>query len=172
MQNQMLHMNHHAEWTSTAALAKCGHSWTRDGVKNRPTRLWTSFINGPLRYIAFQENVILKLFLATVCKTVRPMLSDRCPSVLSVLSVCLSVTLVYCGWIKIKQVGFAPGHVVLDGDPPPPKGHNPQFSAHICYGQMAGWIKMSLRMEVGQDFSLITTVNNSLNTNERTNEVY
>jgi len=47
------------------------------------------------------------------------------------------------------QVGFAPGHVVLDGDPPPPKGHNPQFLAHICYGQMAGWIKMPLRMEVG-----------------------
>ena len=46
---------------------------------------------------------------------------------------------------------------------PLPKGHNPQFSAHICYGQMAGWSKMSLRMEVGQDFSLITTVNNSLN---------
>ena len=43
------------------------------------------------------------------------------------------------------------GHIVLDGDPafPPPKGHSPQFSAHICYGEMAGWIKMSLRMEVG-----------------------
>jgi len=41
-----------------------------------------------------------------------------------VLSVCLSVTLVYCGqtvaWIKIKlgmQVDFSPGHIVLDGDP-------------------------------------------------------
>jgi len=34
-------------------------------------------------------------FWATVCKTVRPMLSNRV--VLSVLSVCLSVTLVYCG---------------------------------------------------------------------------
>ena len=62
-------------------------------------------------------------FLATVCKTVRPMLSVRC---LSVLSVCLSVTLVYCGQtvgrIKTKlgmQVGLGPGHTVLDGDPPP-----------------------------------------------------
>jgi len=43
---------------------------------------------------------------------------------LSVLSVCLSVTLVYCGqmvgWIKMKldmQVGLGPGHIVLDGDP-------------------------------------------------------
>jgi len=31
-----------------------------------------------------------------------------------------------------------------------PKGHSPQFSAHICCGQMAGWIKMpTVRMEVG-----------------------
>jgi len=43
------------------------------------------------------------------------------------------------------------GHIVLDGSeaPPPPKGHSPQFSAHICYGQMAGWTKMPLRVEVG-----------------------
>jgi len=59
------------------------------------------------------------------------MLSDRCLSCLSVcpvcLSVCLSVTLVYCGqtvgWIKMKlgmQVGLGPaGHIVLDGDPAP-----------------------------------------------------
>jgi len=31
----------------------------------------------------------------------------------------------------------------------PPKVHGPQFSAHICCGQMAGWIKMPLGMEVG-----------------------
>jgi len=50
------------------------------------------------------------------------MLSDRCP----ILSVCLSVTLVYCdqtvGWIKMKlgtKVGLDPGHIVLDGDPAP-----------------------------------------------------
>jgi len=63
---------------------------------------------------------------ATICKTVRPMLSDRClsaPSVLSCLSV-LSVTLVYCGqtvgWINMKlgkQVVLGPGHIVLDGNP-------------------------------------------------------
>ena len=53
--------------------------------------------------------------------------SVRC---LSVCSVCLSVTLVYCGqtvrWIKMKlgmQVGLGPAHIVLDGDPAPlPKG--------------------------------------------------
>jgi len=74
-------------------------------------------------------------FWATVCKTVRPMLSDRCP-VCPVCLSCLSVTLAYCGQtvlrIKMKlgmQVGRGPGHIVLDGDPapPPPKGHSPKF---------------------------------------------
>ena len=64
--------------------------------------------------------------------------------------------LVYCGqtvgWIKMKlgmQVGLGLGHIVLDGDPvpPPPKGAEPQLSAHIFRGQMAGWIKMPLDME-------------------------
>jgi len=32
---------------------------------------------------------------------------------------------------------------------PLPKRHSPQFSAHICCGQMAAWIKMSLGMELG-----------------------
>jgi len=77
------------------------------------------------------------------------------------LSVCLSVlsvTSVHCGQavgrIKTKlgmQVGLGHGHIVLDGDPapPPPKGHSPPFSAHICCGQMTAWIKMSLGMELG-----------------------
>jgi len=78
------------------------------------------------------------------------MLSVRCLS-----ASCLSVTLVHSGhtvgWIKIKRVGLAPRHIVLDGDtaPPTPKGHSPQFSAHICCGQRAVWIKMPLCMEVG-----------------------
>jgi len=70
-------------------------------------------------------KIAIYRFLATVCKTVRPMLSDRCLSCLSVsLSVCLSVTLVYCGqtvgWIKMKldtEVGLGLGHIVLDGAP-------------------------------------------------------
>ena len=70
--------------------------------------------------------------------------------------VCLSV--VYCGQtvgrIKMKlgtQVRLGPGHTVLDGDPapPPPKGHSPQFSAHISCGPVAAWIKMSLGMDLG-----------------------
>ena len=79
------------------------------------------------------------LFWATVCKTVRPMLSDRCLSV-------LSVTFVHCGQtvgrIKMKlgmQVGLVPGNNVLDEDPtpPPPKGHSPQFLVRICCGHIA-----------------------------------
>ena len=78
---------------------------------------------------------IEKPFWATVCKTVRPMLSVRCLScpVLSVLSV-LSVTFVHCGQtvgrIKMKlgmQVGLGPwSHCVRWGpSSPSPKGHSP-----------------------------------------------
>jgi len=35
--------------------------------------------------------------------------------------------------------------------PLPQRGTDPQFSAHICSGQMAAWIKMSLGMEQGLD---------------------
>jgi len=48
-------------------------------------------------------------------------------------------------------VGIGPGHIVLDGDPPPPpqKGHSPQFLAHVCCGQMAEWIKMPRGTGIG-----------------------
>jgi len=63
---------------------------------------------------------------ATVCKTVRPMLSDRCLSVCPVLS-CLSVCNVGVLWRngltdqdEIWHAGRPrPGHIVLDGDPAP-----------------------------------------------------
>jgi len=96
-------------------------------------------------------------FWATVYKTVRPMLSVRCLSVLS--CPVLSVTFVHCGQavgrIKMElgmQVGLGPGHIVLDGDPAPPPQRGTattQFSAHICCGQMAAWIKIPLGMELG-----------------------
>ena len=41
------------------------------------------------------------------------------------------------------EVSLGPGHIVLDGDPAP------QFSAHVCCGQTAGWIKMQHGTEVG-----------------------
>jgi len=49
-----------------------------------------------------------------------------------------------------REAGLGPCHIVLDWDPvPPQRGTGPQFSAHVCCGQMAGWIKMPLGMEVG-----------------------
>jgi len=73
-----------------------------------------------------------------------------------VCNACLSVTLVYggqtVGWIKIKlsmQVGL--GLIVLDRDTAlifPKRGHSPQFSAHVCCGQMAAWIKMPVGTNV------------------------
>jgi len=65
----------------------------------------------------------------------------------------MSVMLVYCGqtWIKMKldmKVGLGgPSQFVLDGDPAPPKKHSPQFSAHLCCGQMASWTKMPLVLD-------------------------
>ena len=93
------------------------------------------------------------------CKTVRLCYQTVVWYVsLSVLSVCLSVTLVYCGqtvgWIKMKlgmEVGLGPRHIVLDVDPAPPtrqKGAQPQLSAHVHCGQTAGWIKMPFGMDV------------------------
>jgi len=89
-------------------------------------------------------------FWVTVCKMVRPMLSDHCP-------LCRCVTLVYCGhmvgWINMSlgmEVGLSPGHIVLDGDPAAaPNGHSPQFLTHVYCGQTAGWIKMPLGTDVG-----------------------
>jgi len=51
------------------------------------------------------------------------------------------------------EVGLTPGDFVLYKTqlPSPKRGWSPspQFSAHICCGQTAGWIKMPLGMEVG-----------------------
>ena len=65
------------------------------------------------------STVYIDSFWATVCKTVRPVLSDRCP-------VCLSVTMVYSGqtveWIKMPfgmERSLSPRDFMLDGDPAP-----------------------------------------------------
>jgi len=46
------------------------------------------------------------------------------------------------------EVGLIPDDYVLDGDPArsTPETH---FSAHVCCGQTAAWIKMPLGMELG-----------------------
>jgi len=90
-------------------------------------------------------------FWATVSKTVRPMLSDRCLS-------CLSVSLLYCsqtvGWIKMKlgtRVGLGPGHIVLDGDlaPLPKKGAQPQIFGS-CLLWPNGWMDQDARWYGGR----------------------
>jgi len=50
----------------------------------------------------------------------------------------MSIVALTAAWIKMPlgiKVGLGPGHVVLDGTQLSPKGHSPQFSAHICCGQ-------------------------------------
>ena len=53
--------------------------------------------------------------------------------------------------LDVMEVGLGPGHIVLDGDPAPhpKKGAQPQFSAHVCCGKTAGWIKMLFGTKVG-----------------------
>jgi len=96
------------------------------------------------------------------------MVSDRDRCLSCPVSCCLSCPVcgvgVLCdqttvGWIKMKlgmqvkqevDLGAAWPHCVRCGPrSPSPKGHSPQFSAHICCDQMAGWIKMPLGMKVG-----------------------
>jgi len=88
-------------------------------------------------------------FLNDLCKTVCPMLSDRCLSVcLSVLSplscpVCDVRALWPNGWIDQDETWHAdrprpwPHCVRCGPSSHSPKGHNPQFSADIRCGQMA-----------------------------------
>ena len=83
------------------------------------------------------------------------MLSARCLSCLSVCPVCNVGALWPNGWMDQDETWLAgrprPGHIVLDGDPAPlpQRGTASRFSAHICCGQMAAWIKMPLGTEVG-----------------------
>jgi len=82
------------------------------------------------------------------------MLSDRCPVCLS-CPVCNVVVLWPDGWMDQDETWHAgrsrpwPHCVRWGPNSPPSKGHSPQFSAHICCGQMAAWIKMPFAMEVG-----------------------
>jgi len=79
------------------------------------------------------------------------MLSVRC------LSVCNVRALWPNGWTDQDETWHAgrpqPWPYCVEWGPsyPFPKGAQPppQFSAHICCGQMASWIKTSLGMEIG-----------------------
>jgi len=49
------------------------------------------------------------------------------------------VTLIYCGHTVGMEVGLGPGHIVLDGDPAPPKGsQSPIFGPCLLWPN--GWI--------------------------------
>jgi len=80
------------------------------------------------------------------------MLSDRC---LSCLSVCDVGVLWPNGWMDQDATWYGgrpqpwPHCVRWGPAPPSKKGHSPQFSACICCGQTAGYIKMTLGTEVG-----------------------
>jgi len=80
-----------------------------------------------------------------------------CLSVLSVCPVCDVGVLWPNDWMDQGETRHAgrprpwPHCVRWGPSSPSPKEHSPQFSAHICYGQIPGWIKMSLGMEVGLD---------------------
>jgi len=93
-------------------------------------------------------------FLGDVCKTytIRPF----CLSCLSVCPVCSVGVLWPNGWMDQNETWHAGSprlwpHCLRWGpSSSSPKGHSPpEFSAHICCDQMAGWIKMPLGREVG-----------------------
>jgi len=97
------------------------------------------FLYACLIFLPHAVNCASFFFWATVCKTVRPMLSDRCLSVCPVRS----VTLVYCGQtvgriqlnLRASRPRPCPHCVRWGPSSPSPKGHIPQFSAHDYCGQ-------------------------------------
>ena len=103
----------------------------------------------------FVTNIVSRIlldFCATVCKTVRPMLSDRCLS----CPVCDVGVLWPSSWTDQDETWRASRprplpHCVRWGPsfPHPKKGAEPQFSAHVYCAKTAGWIKMSPGTEVG-----------------------
>jgi len=77
-----------------------------------------------------QKSTDLINFWAIVCKTVRHMLSDRCPVCLSLCPVCpvCNVGVLWPnGWMDQDATWYAgrsgAGLIVLDGDPAPPPHH-------------------------------------------------
>ena len=110
---------------------------------NNDTCLWNLVPNFGRFYCYSPRHVDHRTFTslsvlfywATIYKTVRPMLSDRCLSVLSSrpCPVCYVGVLWPNGWMDQDatalgtEVGLGPGHIVSDGDPAPPKGAQPSL---------------------------------------------
>jgi len=111
----------------------------------------------PSVYVRRTAAVRQNGFWATACKTVRPMLSDRC-LFCPVCSVCNVGVLWPNGWADQDETWHAGRprpwpHCVRWGPRSPSLKvvEPPKFSAHICFGQMARWIKMPLGIEVDHD---------------------
>jgi len=100
-------------------------------------------------------------------KRVHHMLLDRC----SVCPVCLSCLWRWCivtivaKWLDGSRWNLTRPHCVRwepSSVPPPKRGHSSpsHFLAHVCRGQTAGWITMSLGTEVGRAADLFTELRN------------
>jgi len=82
-------------------------------------------------------------YWATVCKTVRPMLLDRCLS----CPVVQTKTDVGVLWPKVRwmkmplgmEEGLGPGHIVLDGDPASPRRDTAPKISGPCLLWLNGW---------------------------------
>ena len=148
--------SHRWPWTlSSGILSSCRYAkamlWTQFHIKTVVLKQLAVALTATMIWDGVRLRRTLAFFGRPFVKTVRPMLSVRCLSVLS----CLSVTFVHCGptvgRIRMKlgvQVGLCPGHIVLDGNPaaPPPKGHSlhPIFGPYLlrpngCMDQDATW---------------------------------
>ena len=145
----MGHSSPHFRPMSIVAMQTAGQRYTRRCVRLPLHGMWHSspLCSGTIAHLSccwtfvviyhlvsmmqfFPENTAFN-FWATVCKTVRPMLSDRCLS-------CLSVTLAHSGKTvgRIElgtQVGL--GHIVSDGDPasPPQGAQPPVFGPYLLW---------------------------------------
>jgi len=53
------------------------------------------------------------------------------------------------------EVGLGPDDIVLDGDPAPPKGHSPPFSASVYCGQTGVCIRIPLGTVVGLTYATL-----------------
>jgi len=108
--------------------------------------LWEiSALTSPLQI--YSPTALLPYFIL-FCKTVRPMLSDRCLSCWCIVAKQLHRCIAYENWHAGRPRPWP--HCVRWGPSSSHKrGWSPQFSAHVCCGQMAGWIKMPLGREVG-----------------------
>ena len=93
-------------------------------------------------------------FVKRFALSYRTVVCLSCP----VCPVCNVGVLCPSGWVDQDETCHAGRprprpHCVRWGPSCPPalkrKGHSPQFSAHVRFGQMAGWIKMPLGTEVG-----------------------